>query len=711
MLEVAIAAAPLDPENHTHLAALLDKRGRAEAAAEAAERALRLEPGHEAGWDLLRRFSQRPGLEGRALQCARSLTELRPAEPQSWLRLAECLPVTDLPARLGAIDRALALNPRFGDAHDGRALLLAGAGRWEEAAAACAPAAWPADQLPVALRGRRVWVDAERGDLHGAVTAMRALLRDEPDFTWGWHRLVEWESQLENFPGALEATEQLCRLAPQSAIPLGWRASLLLRANRAEEALPFLRRAMELDPSYGFASHNLFEQHLKAGRFDEAAEVLARMKLHLPGATTVGGEVRLHLARREFPEALETMRQLCLTRDEDGSAVAAAGQALLAAGQRQELEKRLASWLTEEGASPAAGGLFGELVGERGGTRTYRALAFLGFTTPVGQRAHLAYLERLAKHRKLDELRWLLRASGPALRADTELWGQAGAILVQLNQNKEAAAWFREWERRPSIPPWILLNVAVVLRRLGRVPEGVAASRRALAEPPDHTTRHHQLWMASDALLAQRFDDAASFASAAQFGGDGAFYDALREVVNAGLSVHRTPAAGRPAELRNRIARLNQSPTANYLHGGLLKPVTRRAVGLMAQLAGERYRSSWIRQPGGGKSMGPLSIGRWIFFGVILLNMVIRSCTPETRSYQPSSMDYPRGERDRVRPFRAATPFYQSYPPSQPPRFLPTPSVLFSTPWPYDRRTVPPPDAVELRSENESLSLRPAPRR
>jgi hypothetical protein len=169
-------------------------------------------------------------------------------------------------------------------------------------------------------------------------------------------------------------------------------------------------------------------------------------------------------------------------------------------------------------------------------------------------------------------------------------------------------------------------------------------------------------------------------------------------------------------ELRSRIARLNQPPTVNYLHGGLLQPLTRQAVGLMARLAGERYRSSWIRKPAASSNpMSALSMGRWIFVAFIVLNAVVRSCTPDTRSYRPSSTDFPRGERDHVRPRRAATPFYHPYQPSPAPRFLPTPeaapSILFSTPSPFERRPVPPPDGLELRSENQLLPLPPSPRR
>ena len=165
VLEQAIAAAPLDVANRGALAETLWSEDRLQNGLRALEiltDAVRREPGYEWGWGALERYAAALGQPERLEATARLLTTTRPGEARSWLRLARMLPGETGPAlaeRLAALARALALNPRCDDAHDLRATLLACAGRFDEALAACEP---PVEAYPGGTRPF-IWKDAPSG--------------------------------------------------------------------------------------------------------------------------------------------------------------------------------------------------------------------------------------------------------------------------------------------------------------------------------------------------------------------------------------------------------------------------------------------------------------------------------------------------------------------------------------------------------------------
>ncbi len=153
VLEQAAARDPGDAINQGCLADVLWRLDEKPAAIERLQRALRLDPGYDWGWDTLPRWLTEFDRGGEVLDLAREIAAARPGEARSWMILGRILPDESIEEALAALDRAIALNPCLGDAHDLRAERLANAGRFEEALAACSPAAWP-DRPPVQLRAR-----------------------------------------------------------------------------------------------------------------------------------------------------------------------------------------------------------------------------------------------------------------------------------------------------------------------------------------------------------------------------------------------------------------------------------------------------------------------------------------------------------------------------------------------------------------------------
>src|SRR5437660_12282232 len=94
----------------------------------------------------------------------------------------------------------------------------------------------------------------------------------------------------------------MARLAPRSAIPLRYLADVQNRSGNQDAALESLRRAFEIDPTYGFAGFTLFERSLGKGDFTDAGRILGILATHLPGPHAVAARVRL-LARQDLRDS------------------------------------------------------------------------------------------------------------------------------------------------------------------------------------------------------------------------------------------------------------------------------------------------------------------------------------------------------------------------------------------------------------------------
>ena len=117
--------------------------------------------------------------------------------------------------RLAALDRAIALEPLNVEPYDQKALVLAEAGRYDEAMAACTAEAW-CERRPVTLRGRAAWVAARRGDARGAIPQTRDALAQDTDYYWGWQNLADWTCDAGETALYLEAAEAMVRLVPDN---------------------------------------------------------------------------------------------------------------------------------------------------------------------------------------------------------------------------------------------------------------------------------------------------------------------------------------------------------------------------------------------------------------------------------------------------------------------------------------------------------------
>jgi tetratricopeptide (TPR) repeat protein len=189
VLERAVENSPLDAVNHGCLAEFLWRRSERAAAFDRLILAVQHDPDYDWAWECLHGWAKALKQPERAVAAARQLADLRPGEPQSWLRLAQTLPEDRLDERLAALDRGLRADEANVEIHDFRAQLLSRAGRMDEAAAACVPAIFEG-RIPLPLRGRAACVEAVRGHGAEAIRQMREILAGAPGYYWGWSMLA-----------------------------------------------------------------------------------------------------------------------------------------------------------------------------------------------------------------------------------------------------------------------------------------------------------------------------------------------------------------------------------------------------------------------------------------------------------------------------------------------------------------------------------------
>jgi tetratricopeptide (TPR) repeat protein len=507
VLTAAAAATPLDPTVQWMLAEALWTRGEKEEALQRIARAAKLAPENNAIWDDLRVFAyemQRPEVPA---QTAAQLVEEKPGNPLCWLALAAT--ESDLGARLTAIQKAIAVDPTSETAYDRKAIALTEAGRYIEALEACGGP--HRDRRPsLALRGREVWVRAQQGDLNAAIERMTAILRDEPNYGWGWYQLCQWyaaTSQNDKYRGA--ATE-LTRISPDSALAwnyLGEAETLNKNVKPAEECF---RRALELDPGNVFASLSMIDIHIESKRVARAAELLEQVEpmSHHPAFKLKGLEIAI--LRRKGEDVRQVMSELVANPALDPDLVQTAITRARQAGHDDDLAKLLSEAARTGVMNPAAAGEHIRIMLHS--KKLNESLALLeklrAKDAATGQAAAIAFLDTTASRHEQKWLDAFCNLYPQWAIADTEIWGMIGYVLVVLRQYHRCVSSMADWANRKGVRPVMLLNLALSYRNTGKDAEGAKVNEFALQLPEDPTTAQHRVWVAFDAALSGNYEQA-----------------------------------------------------------------------------------------------------------------------------------------------------------------------------------------------------------
>lgn len=525
VMEQAIQRTPLDSYNHGGLAQMLWKLGEKEAALDRLAHAVRLEPGYEWAWGRLSDWARELGRREVPEKLARDLTERRGGEARSWMVLAQTLEGPErLDERLRALEKSIQLNPRLTDARDLQASLLAGAGRFAEALAACGGA-----DAPLILRGRAAWIEARRGNRPAAIAKMSRAVTDDPSYYWGWMQLADWHAEEGNKKEYLDAARHLVRLAPQNEVALGYLGDAKLKNGDRAGAKADFRRAAELEPDYSFGVLTLFDLHLEDGELEAAESLLALARRHIGGPYVAAREIQL-LAKRGKPgDALAVLRSLSAMPTEDRWPFDAAMKALESSAAAQEalLEAAVAV-----GANPLVGSIWARSVTDS--KRWKECVEGLGrLKGRLWVEAASEYVRALATARKTSELDRFVSASRERLRDETPTWGAVGNAFESLGRAAACIEWMADWRVRDGVRPW-MLSALVVSHRASRSPdEALEAGRGALKMPPDHSYPLHRLWVSFEEAV--RGDAASGRSALEEIGSDSlnSYYKCLRRLLQA----------------------------------------------------------------------------------------------------------------------------------------------------------------------------------
>lgn len=487
---------PLDAVNHLTLARVHVAAQDVGRAVVTLERAVTLDPGLDRAWDLLSEHDQ-----VRAMKLARAQTDERGHEARAWFRVAKVLVGDDARAeRLAALDRALERNPRMVAGSALKADLLAEAGRIDEALAGCAGAVWQGHP-PSFLRRRAAVIESRHGRGEAALVRLRALVADEPEDGDNWRELAGIAQQTGQIAEAVQACEQLIRLQPRRAVAWGYLADARSAADdRAGTKAAFIR-AVELDPSYAFAGHRLFDLHLADHELTAARIVLSHLQRNDDGDWTTTHAVEWHAANGDAAAAGKALAKLLDSTEHDSDAVDRAVAALAGVPQQDQLVPVLDRSIS----SPLAGRRAYYHWAQRWvPIQSPRLCAERIDALPDGRprlRATFSYVTWLGEHAPLEHLQAYVERSQKLLHANDECWGAVCYARCNKRAYRDLVAWISGWQKRSNLEAWMLIHVADACRTEDRWSEALEAHHRAEALPRDRSWQTHTLWLAVEASV------------------------------------------------------------------------------------------------------------------------------------------------------------------------------------------------------------------
>ncbi|MGD1276271.1 MAG: C39 family peptidase [Tepidisphaeraceae bacterium] len=512
VMKDAIARDPLDGSNHATLSDLLWRMNKRRGAVVYAKRAVFLAPELQSTWDDLRRWTAALKRPQEAVELARQVALSRAGEPQSWLLLAKMLsgPAT-LQERLAACEKALSLNRRSIEATDLQARLLCEAKRFDEALAACQSPAW-GDSPPVYMRGRAAWVVAERADVPAAIEQMRSILREDPNYYWGWQTLCRWLQVHKNGAEFLEAAGEMAKYFPNDLGALNQLARAQICTGHRLAGKATYARVLAISPLDDQAGFHLFDAQLVDREFDAAAATLQLLLKHQDGPWARQREIALTTRRGDKQRLAWQLSQASKWVLTDPAPFDAAIKEIDKAGPGKLVDLVLLESLDKCRDQPptADEARLAQLAVERAAKarnwpRCRQLLRKFESRDSVWLAAVVPYIDELGSCQRRLTIRHFLWKHRQKLKRDTLAWGTMGYALLRgvrlKSQYQKVVEWLADYASRPDARPWMLWNLSIGLRCMGWNSEAYAASRHALGLLDDQTTPYHVITMAMHELI------------------------------------------------------------------------------------------------------------------------------------------------------------------------------------------------------------------
>ncbi|MCI0700355.1 MAG: hypothetical protein L0241_04675 [Planctomycetia bacterium] len=410
--------------------------------------------------------------------------------------------------RLRAVEAVIKAYPKFMPGHDCKAEQLALAGRFDEAIVACKPTEL-GEPLPVELRGRAAWVEARRGDRAKAISLMRQLVNEQPNFTLGWRQLAAWYDATGRHRDCLDAAEQFVKLEPTNPLAYIYRGEARRSVADRRGALADFQKAFELDPAFDAAGLNLITEQLAAGDMAAAARTLHTLQEHADSPMVRVRAVQIACRQGDYESAIARFRTLAAEMEVTRGTLREAILAFDAEGWGTKLTDELKELAFAVDANPELAGLWAERAVTAGSPDTVadRLPELLTQNPAAGREVVLAYLWALAEAGK--SVQGAAQKYSELLRADDVAWARAGAALVAAGHHAMASAWLADWRDREKVEAWMLRPLALAYRMLDQDERAVDVCRAAVKlGGPDDILADFRAWLALDLALSGQPEEA-----------------------------------------------------------------------------------------------------------------------------------------------------------------------------------------------------------
>ena len=471
----ATAHSPLEAANHGMLADLLWRTNRRAEALAAVRRAVHADPAYDWGWTKLQEWGAALGDKDAALDAARELTVRRAGEPRSWCILSEMASSGgDLELGLSALEQGLRVSPEHVPLWDCKVMILRRRGDLVGALAACDPPVFQG-KPPRELRGRRAWLLMEVGQPAAAASELDALLTEQPDYAFARSLRYDLHLRDEEYAKARHHAEQLARIQPSDPTTHGRVAETWLRAGEPAAAVPALRRALNIDFSFGFALRHLLAHAITMSDGPEAGRLVAHAHRFCDPAFALRCEIVAHAGLRQPAQLAESFGRFLTTEGISGEIadeVVATAMASNPKATRRALDQAVKHGTIRSGALVRAWAwhspvMPGRLAGRLRSSQLAPELAGEVWDT---------LLHKLNADSISGFLWWYRRH----YQSDG-LWAAAGIRFAELGLRAKAARWFATWESRPDLESWMLIEAIHAVEAISGPIAAAPIRRRLLA--------------------------------------------------------------------------------------------------------------------------------------------------------------------------------------------------------------------------------------
>jgi tetratricopeptide (TPR) repeat protein len=596
-LQAALVRSPADSGALASLAAMETQRDDSREAFQLFQQAARLDLNHAWAWSSLRSLGAELKQTNPDIELAQAISRERPKDPRVWLFLADLHDDAGQAAEaMAAVERALAVAPSCAEAYDAKARRLAETGRYDEASRMVHPLIF-GDTPPMQLRMRAALIEAQRGKVTEATLTLRKLLEEAPDYLPCWRALAHWHYSLGDYDQALEAANQVQRLAPLDAEVACWLGGFERASGHHESARAHFRRALQCDPGCEQASLGLFDLHYRAQQYVEAETLLRSMRTRRRSAPVAAREILLMLYRGDANDAISVFCQLCVGPAQDSEALNEAVDALLSAGLGAPALKVIDAALDTEEANPSLASFWckvsialGKLPdihrldrlvkrGEIGRRGLITCIGILGVAGQSGTR-------ELSRAKCRRALQGILRHHGEWLAKDAAGWPAVALALGRLDLATEALRWMNNWSTQPSLSRELLFWHARNLKRRGQEAQAAEVCRHALSlpEPGSSVTPALTLWLAQAEALEGNYQTAAKLLEQVPFEVLDSYFQEVYVLVRSLVEVGKAPTLERSVVYERNFKKLQD------VYGPRLRARTDRAQvaafrGTMAKLS------------------------------------------------------------------------------------------------------------------------------